>query len=194
MEYYTEPGVLSNVFGSNKSPVSLGSVETLPQISEAFSYSQPFNVTVNGKDLLRSVLASRGVTYNEPEPKKKHVEPTPEEVERRRLRREKNKVAAAKCRNKRKAQSVHIRQQHEDLQKSNTDLRHQLEALRQEVLDLKLMLGNHACILTDCQRSALEREIESDVDESFHVEVIESSCGSAVATPSTSSDEEDDSE
>ena len=171
--------------------------EAFNPLSSMCSYSQAFNVTVNGKDLLRSVLASRGVTNNEPEPKKKKVEPTPEEVERRKLRREKNKVAAAKCRNKRKAQSVHVHEQHEDIQKSNVDLRHQLEALRQEVRDLQVMLGNHACILTDCQRSALEREIESDVDDSFHVEMIaENSCGSAVATPSTinCSSDEDESE
>lgn len=160
------------------------------------TYSPSYNFTVNGKDLLRSVLASRGVTYTEPEPKRQKENPTPEELEKRQLRREKNKVAAAKCRNKRKAQSAYVHDRHTELEKTNTELRYQLDTLHQEIRDLEEMLKRHPCILSDTQRAALEREIESDFDEGFQVETIaDSSSGSAVATPTsfnTSSGDEEE--
>lgn len=173
--------------------------ESLRPLPAIYSGIPSYCLTVNGKDLLRSVLASRGVTHTEPEPKKQKVDLSPEESEKRRLRRQKNKVAAAKCRSKRKAQSVHIHGQHGEVEKANKDLRHQLEALHKEVSNLQVMLNDHVCILSDSQRSALEREIESsrDEEESFLVEAIaDSSCGSPVATPTSinSSSGDDESE
>ena len=88
---------------------------------------------------------------------------TTEELTKKRMRRERNKVAAAKCRLKRRTHAQTVRQQHEMLSKSNEELVRTIRSLESEVDELHAMLRNHACVLSDEKRAMVEKEIEDEV-------------------------------
>ncbi|XP_068565186.1 cyclic AMP-dependent transcription factor ATF-3 [Cebidichthys violaceus] len=74
---------------------------------------------------------------------------TPQELERRKRRRERNKVAAAKCRNKKKEKTETLQQESEKLESVNSDLKAQIEELKQQKQQLVYMLNLHrpTCIV-----------------------------------------------
>ncbi|KAM6906537.1 cyclic AMP-dependent transcription factor ATF-3 [Lycodopsis pacificus] len=76
-------------------------------------------------------------------------ESTPPELERRKRRRERNKVAAAKCRNKKKEKTETLQQESEKLESVNSDLKAQIEELKQQKQQLVYMLNLHrpTCIV-----------------------------------------------
>ncbi|XP_054474535.1 cyclic AMP-dependent transcription factor ATF-3 [Anoplopoma fimbria] len=76
-------------------------------------------------------------------------EVTPQEYERRKRRRERNKVAAAKCRNKKKEKTETLQQESEKLESVNSDLKAQIEDLKQQKQQLVYMLNLHrpTCIV-----------------------------------------------
>ncbi|KAF0044438.1 hypothetical protein F2P81_003596 [Scophthalmus maximus] len=79
-----------------------------------------------------------------------------EEEDRRTRRREKNKVAAARCRNKKKERTDYLQKESERLEMLNSDLKAQIEELRLERQQLILMLNRHrpTCIVrTDSVRT-----------------------------------------
>ncbi|KAM6954628.1 jun dimerization protein 2-like [Aplochiton taeniatus] len=72
-----------------------------------------------------------------------------EEDDRRTRRREKNKVAAARCRNKKKERTDFLQRESERLEMVNSELKAQIEDLRQERQQLMVMLNLHrpTCIV-----------------------------------------------
>ncbi|XP_029705220.1 jun dimerization protein 2 isoform X1 [Takifugu rubripes] len=72
-----------------------------------------------------------------------------EDEERRKRRREKNKVAAARCRNKKKERTDFLQRESERLEMVNSELKAQIEELRQERQQLMVMLNLHrpTCIV-----------------------------------------------
>ncbi|XP_007908744.1 jun dimerization protein 2 [Callorhinchus milii] len=79
-----------------------------------------------------------------------------EDVERRRRRREKNKVAAARCRNKKKERTEFLQKESERLELMNSELKAQIEELKQERQQLIHLLNRHrpTCIVrTDSVQS-----------------------------------------
>uniref|UniRef100_G3PE48 Activating transcription factor 3 n=1 Tax=Gasterosteus aculeatus TaxID=69293 RepID=G3PE48_GASAC len=76
-------------------------------------------------------------------------EVTPQELERRKRRRERNKVAAAKCRNKKKEKTETLQQESEKLESVNSELKAQIEELKQQKQQLVYMLNLHrpTCIV-----------------------------------------------
>ncbi|KAK3506916.1 hypothetical protein QTP70_031189 [Hemibagrus guttatus] len=72
-----------------------------------------------------------------------------DEDERRMRRREKNKVAAARCRNKKKERTDFLQKESERLEVVNTELKSQIEELKQERQRLIHMLNLHrpTCIV-----------------------------------------------
>lgn len=72
-----------------------------------------------------------------------------EDEERRKRRREKNKVAAARCRNKKKERTDFLQRESERLEMVNSELKAQIEELRQERQQLMMMLNLHrpTCIV-----------------------------------------------
>uniref|UniRef100_H3DG07 Jun dimerization protein 2b n=1 Tax=Tetraodon nigroviridis TaxID=99883 RepID=H3DG07_TETNG len=66
-----------------------------------------------------------------------------EDEERRKRRREKNKVAAARCRNKKKERTDFLQRESERLEMVNSELKAQIEELRQERQQLMVMLNLH---------------------------------------------------
>ncbi|KAJ8396158.1 hypothetical protein AAFF_G00020250 [Aldrovandia affinis] len=76
-------------------------------------------------------------------------EATPEEGERRKRRWERNKVAAAKCRNKKKEKTDCLQKESEKLESINAELKAQIEELKNQKQQLVYMLNFHrpTCIV-----------------------------------------------
>lgn len=70
---------------------------------------------------------------------------TADEQERRRIRRERNKVAASKCRKKRKEHVKTLVEASEELELQNSDLQGQISKLQAEIKQLEFMLDSHSC-------------------------------------------------
>ncbi|PFX17596.1 Proto-oncogene c-Fos [Stylophora pistillata] len=70
---------------------------------------------------------------------------TPEEEQRRKVRRERNKVAASKCRMKRKEHVNTLRQASEELESANSQLEAEIAYLTAERDQLEMMLDAHVC-------------------------------------------------
>uniref|UniRef100_A0A3Q3Q6J8 BZIP domain-containing protein n=1 Tax=Monopterus albus TaxID=43700 RepID=A0A3Q3Q6J8_MONAL len=74
---------------------------------------------------------------------------THEEHERRKRRRERNKIAAAKCRTKKKEKTESLQKESEKLESVNSELKAQIEELKQQKQQLVYMLNLHrpTCIV-----------------------------------------------
>ncbi|KAM9798659.1 cyclic AMP-dependent transcription factor ATF-3 [Neosynchiropus ocellatus] len=72
-----------------------------------------------------------------------------DELDRRKRRRERNKIAAAKCRNKKKEKTETLQKESEKLESVNTDLKSQIQTLKQQKQQLVYMLNLHrpTCIV-----------------------------------------------
>ncbi|XP_065112230.1 cyclic AMP-dependent transcription factor ATF-3 [Paramisgurnus dabryanus] len=73
----------------------------------------------------------------------------PEESDRKKRRRERNKIAAAKCRNKKKEKTDHLQKESEKLESINAELKAQIEELKNQKQQLVYMLNLHrpTCIV-----------------------------------------------
>ncbi|XP_066928295.1 protein FosB-like [Clytia hemisphaerica] len=74
---------------------------------------------------------------------------TIEEEERRRVRRERNKVAASRCRVKRKCHVRRLLKESDDLTKSNNSLQNEINKLEYEKQKLEGAIKNHACKMSN---------------------------------------------
>ncbi|XP_029183384.1 cyclic AMP-dependent transcription factor ATF-3-like [Acropora muricata] len=75
----------------------------------------------------------------------KNQQLTPDEEQRRKLRRERNKVAASKCRMKRKEHVTTLRKASEELEAANSQLESEIAYLTAEREQLEMMLDAHVC-------------------------------------------------
>ena len=71
----------------------------------------------------------------------------PDQRDRVIQKREKNKVAAEKCRIKRREHTQEIRVQYEEYLEANEELEGQIRELREEQRVLQELLENHGCVL-----------------------------------------------
>ncbi|XP_077586718.1 fos-related antigen 2 [Stigmatopora nigra] len=94
--------------------------------------------------VIRSVGDARGR-------RKRDEQLTPEEEEKRRVRRERNKLAAAKCRNRRRELTEMLQGETEQLEEEKADLQKEIQILQKEKEKLEFMLVAHnpACKLPD---------------------------------------------
>ena len=90
---------------------------------------------------------------------------TPEEEEKRRLRRERNKLAAFRCRQRRKQHIVELEQVTEQIQNSNDDLEREIEDLKQQKQQLEEMLQRHSCKKEENCRNPREENKENNLDD-----------------------------
>ncbi|XP_012559063.2 jun dimerization protein 2 isoform X1 [Hydra vulgaris] len=70
-----------------------------------------------------------------------------EEGERKKMRRERNKVAASKCRNKRKEHIKCLMKESDDMENKNVDLQTEISSLQAEIRELECILDSHTCIM-----------------------------------------------
>ncbi|XP_032089716.1 fos-related antigen 1 [Thamnophis elegans] len=92
-------------------------------------------------------------------PRRRHSEHlTPEEDERRRLRRERNKLAAAKCRNRRKELTDTLQTETDQLEAEQSCLRKEIAELQKERDRLELVLEAHRPICKIPEESSRDEE------------------------------------
>ncbi|XP_078351363.1 uncharacterized protein LOC144636094 [Oculina patagonica] len=72
-----------------------------------------------------------------------------EEEEKRRIRRERNKIAAFKCRQRRKEHMQKLQDESDELNSENSSLERELVALKAQKEQLEKMFRSHACVLKD---------------------------------------------
>merc|ERR1712183_431671 len=102
--------------------------------------------SLNRSTLFFSSLNSKKNLNKNGNPKKKpgrKVKLPPEEAHKRRLRRERNKVAAAKCRNKRKETAYKLEEETKKLEKEHQYLKNVRKCLMEEKNKLQEMLCSH---------------------------------------------------
>ncbi|XP_053191011.1 fos-related antigen 2 [Scomber japonicus] len=120
----------------------------ITSMSNPYSRSHPYSHHLtNGPGLLgHNTLARPGVIRSIGDARgrrKRDEQLTPEEEEKRRVRRERNKLAAAKCRNRRRELTELLQGETEKLEEEKADLQKEIESLQKEKDKLEFMLVAH---------------------------------------------------
>ncbi|KAJ8289577.1 hypothetical protein GJAV_G00002860 [Gymnothorax javanicus] len=120
----------------------------ITSMSNPYSRSHPYGLPVSsGAALLgHTALARPGVIRSIGDTRgrrKRDEQLTPEEEEKRRVRRERNKLAAAKCRNRRRELTEMLQGETEKLEEEKADLQKEIETLQKEKDKLEFMLVAH---------------------------------------------------
>ncbi|KAM6968859.1 LOW QUALITY PROTEIN: fos-related antigen 2 [Tautogolabrus adspersus] len=121
----------------------------ITSMSNPYSRSHPYgHHLTNGPGLLghHNSLARPGVIRSIGDARgrrKRDEQLTPEEEEKRRVRRERNKLAAAKCRNRRRELTDMLQGETEKLEEEKADLQKEIESLQKEKDKLEFMLVAH---------------------------------------------------
>ncbi|XP_061699535.1 fos-related antigen 2 [Syngnathoides biaculeatus] len=120
----------------------------ITSMSNPYSRSHPYSHHLsNGQGLLgHNPLARPGVIRSIGDARgrrKRDEQLTPEEEEKRRVRRERNKLAAAKCRNRRRELTEMLQGETEKLEEEKADLQKEIESLQKEKDKLEFMLVAH---------------------------------------------------
>ncbi|XP_068573817.1 fos-related antigen 2 [Cebidichthys violaceus] len=120
----------------------------ITSMSNPYSRSHPYGHHLpNGPGLLgHNTLARPGVIRSIGDARgrrKRDEQLTPEEEEKRRVRRERNKLAAAKCRNRRRELTEMLQGETEKLEEEKSDLQKEIENLQKEKDKLEFMLVAH---------------------------------------------------
>ena len=92
--------------------------------------------------------------------------------EKRRKRRERNKIAATKCRNKKKAQTEKLLKENEEIQKLNEKLKLEIRTLETEEKNLKNLLEKHkvSCNVQKSDQNEFFLTTDTLVDNTFLVD------------------------
>ncbi|CAG12463.1 unnamed protein product [Tetraodon nigroviridis] len=153
------------------SPLSTSSYQptVITSMSSPYSRSHPYgHHLTNGPGILgHNPLARPGVIRSIGDTRgrrKRDEQLTPEEEEKRRVRRERNKLAAAKCRNRRRELTEMLQGETEKLEEEKADLQKEIESLRKEKDRLEFMLVAHnpLCKLPAHRRSSSSGDQSSD--------------------------------
>jgi len=110
--------------------------------------------------LRHAIHARRALSHNpviNPEdlaPKEVVFQLTPEEEDKRRMRREKNKIAASKCRNKKRDIVKTTRQQYDAFNHDNSQLESEISMLKKEKRMLLQTLNSHDCVIDRARGAA----------------------------------------
>ncbi|XP_078132955.1 fos-related antigen 2 [Sander vitreus] len=120
----------------------------ITSMSNPYSRSHPYGHHLpNGSGMLgHNTLARPGVIRSIGDARgrrKRDEQLTPEEEEKRRVRRERNKLAAAKCRNRRRELTDMLQGETEKLEEEKADLQKEIESLQKEKDKLEFMLVAH---------------------------------------------------
>lgn len=95
---------------------------------------------------------------------------SPEEEHRRRLRRERNKQAAARCRKRRMDQTEQLMKQTEILEEEKRKLQRELQELQAHCQELEACLSSHECEVTRSSNHSMRGKMSSQVSNN-HVQV-----------------------
>ncbi|KAL2082706.1 hypothetical protein ACEWY4_022524 [Coilia grayii] len=106
-------------------------------------YSRPITHTTQSGLARPGVIHSIGNTSWQ---RKRIQQLSPEEEEKQRLRRERNKLAAAKCRNRRRELTDLLQGETDRLEQEQASLQQQVDSLRDERTRLELLLSTHSSV------------------------------------------------
>ncbi|CAL8271678.1 unnamed protein product [Merluccius merluccius] len=120
----------------------------ITSMSNPYSRSHPYSHHLSSAPGLlgHNTLARPGVIRSIGDTRgrrKRDEQLTPEEEEKRRVRRERNKLAAAKCRNRRRELTEMLQGETEKLEEEKADLQKEIETLQKEKDKLEFMLVAH---------------------------------------------------
>ncbi|KAL9954393.1 hypothetical protein ACROYT_G041925 [Oculina patagonica] len=137
---YMEPGGVIRSIGN---PVPDGNIVVDPNFEIA-----DLPVKLELRYVIESKRAAHGldcptIDHRSKDLKKQQL--TPDEEQRRKLRRERNKVAASKCRMKRKEHVNTLRKASDELEAANSQLESEIAYLTAEREQLEMMLDAHVC-------------------------------------------------
>ncbi|KAI7800219.1 protein c-Fos [Triplophysa rosa] len=92
---------------------------------------------------------------------------SPEEEERKRIRRERNKLAAAKCRNRRRELTNSLQAETDSLEEDKAALKSEIASLLKEKKSLELILSAHKprCKITEDTEGETEEKIQAQEDQ-----------------------------
>ncbi|XP_076156537.1 fos-related antigen 2 isoform X1 [Alosa pseudoharengus] len=125
----------------------------ITSMSNPYTRSHPYGLPVSSgtallghtalsrPGVIRSIGDARGRRKRDEQVR--HFWLTPEEEEKRRVRRERNKLAAAKCRNRRRELTEMLQGETEKLEEEKADLQKEIETLQKEKDKLEFMLVAH---------------------------------------------------
>ncbi|KAI7813568.1 fos-related antigen 2 isoform X2 [Triplophysa rosa] len=135
----------------------------ITSMSNPYSRPHPYGLSMSsGPSLLgHTALTRPGVIRSIGDARgrrKRDEQLTPEEEEKRRVRRERNKLAAAKCRNRRRELTEMLQGETEKLEGEKADLQKEIETLQKEKDKLEFMLVAHNPV---CKLPPVERHQSS---------------------------------
>ncbi|XP_038073212.1 cyclic AMP-dependent transcription factor ATF-3-like [Patiria miniata] len=118
-------------------------------------FETDFDLSPLIKEELRTTIRNRRINSGKSDdlsyddPPKPQYKLTKEEEEKRQLRRDRNRIAAAKCRQKRKYESEELSVESDQLQSRNDRLRTEIEKLQNEKRTLLELINSHrpSCIM-----------------------------------------------
>ncbi|XP_043934148.1 fos-related antigen 2-like [Protopterus annectens] len=119
-------------------PTVIPTTSSSSQFSRPCSYSHLATASVNR---LRCDIPSASTSFTVRRKQDEHL--SPEEAERRRVRRERNKIAAAKCRNRRRELTEYLQSETEKLEDQKTNLQKEIAELKKQKDRLQLILEAH---------------------------------------------------
>jgi len=93
--------------------------------------------------------------------KRRDFELSPEDYEKRRLRRERNKLAALRCRTRRRERIDNLEQETAEIEQQNASVENEISDLQKQVDDLQSLLKQHKCT----KKINLNDSTQSKVDE-----------------------------
>ncbi|XP_076129011.1 fos-related antigen 2-like isoform X1 [Alosa pseudoharengus] len=128
LQWMVQPAVLGSVSGHG--------VPSHP-------YSRPITHTTHSEHARPGVIHAIGNTSWQ---RKRTQQLSPEEEEKQRLRRERNKLAAAKCRNRRRELTDLLQGETDRLEQEQASLHQQVDSLRDERARLELLLTTHSSV------------------------------------------------
>ncbi|MGH0147166.1 UNVERIFIED_CONTAM: hypothetical protein FKN15_041485 [Acipenser sinensis] len=140
LQWMVQPTVITSM----SSPYARSHPYTLPGTSHPGSTAHN---ALARPGVIRSIGDTRGR-------RKRDEQLTPEEEEKRRIRRERNKLAAAKCRNRRRELTEQLQDETEMLEEEKAGLQKEIESLQKEKdkLEFVLVAHNPVCKLPPNQR------------------------------------------
>uniref|UniRef100_UPI00398EADD0 fos-related antigen 2 isoform X2 n=1 Tax=Pristiophorus japonicus TaxID=55135 RepID=UPI00398EADD0 len=127
LQWMVQPTVITSM----SSPYSRSHPYNLP----GTSISSPSSTTLHRPGVIKTI----GATGR----RKRDEQLTPEEEEKRRIRRERNKLAAAKCRNRRRELTERLQDETEKLEEEKSGLQKEIAVLQKEKEKLEFMLVAH---------------------------------------------------
>ncbi|XP_067831133.1 protein fosB isoform X2 [Heptranchias perlo] len=136
LQWMVQPTVISSGAQSQPQPLPLPQPTMDPYNLPGTSYSTPGMCSYSSPEPSKPTRASRSRRARD-------ETLTPEEEEKRRIRRERNKLAAAKCRNRRRELTDRLQTETDQLEEEKAELQSQIAELHKEKERLEFVLVAH---------------------------------------------------